>query len=210
MSNIIIIDDHPMLRNGIGQLFQAQGWSVVAEAGTAAEGEKLLYTKTWDLAVLDIHLPDRNGLEMLTDIRGMGISGPVLVHSMLPDSTVGPRVFKAGGNGLVNKGCSPDELVSAAKRVMAGGRYVSAEFADVLAGTLVSNAPAHPHESLSDREYQVMCHIANGKTPKQIAENIGCNVNTISTYRSRILQKLKLKTSMDIMRYALTNRLVLI
>lgn len=211
MSRIIIIDDHPLLRSGIAQLFQSIGWEIIAEAGTAAEGARHLQRKDWSLAILDIHLPDKNGLEMLAEARASGVTGPVLVHSMLPDTSVGGRVFKAGGNGLVNKGCAPEELLNAAKRVMNGGKYVSAEFAEVLAGTLTQGSKAvQLHESLSEREFQVMCLIAQGRTPSMIAAEIGCNVNTISTYRARILAKLHLKTTMDIMRYALTHRLVLL
>lgn len=210
MHRIVIIDDHPMLRKGLAQLFEARDWRVVAEAGTALEAEAKLKTVGWDLAILDIHLPDQNGLDFLAKLREEGVSGAVLVHSMLPDESVGSRVFKSGGNGFVNKGCSPEELITAVERVLAGGKYVSPKIADMLAGSLVTGGPAQPHEALSDREYQVMCQIAYGKTPRQIAETLGCNVNTISTYRARILSKLKLKTSMDIMKYAIAHRLVIL
>lgn len=205
---VIIVDDHAMLRRGLCQTFNDLGWEVVAEAGRAQDAVGAFKNLEWDLGILDVNLPDKNGLDLLHDLRREGVAGPILVHSLLPDSAVAARVFKIGGNGFINKGCNPDELILAAKRVAEGGRYVSPRFAEDLAESLSTGQPMHPHDALSDREYQVMCQIAYGKSPGQIAEMLGCNINTISTYRARLLAKLKLKNSMEVMRYAIAHRLV--
>src|SRR5690606_9600815 len=131
-----------------------------------------------------------------------------LVHSMMPDSAIASCVFKAGGNGYLSKVSDTEEIEYALKRIAAGKRYVSPQFAEEMVSQMSGEAPAALHETLSEREYQVMCVFAAGRTPFQIAEEIGCSVNTISTYRHRILKKLGLKTSMDIVRYALQRNLV--
>lgn len=205
---VLLIDDHPAVRRGMGELLAELGWEVVGECGSLAQARILSKTVLWTMAVLDLTLPDGHGVDLLSEWRAAGETRPILVHSVLPDESIAARVFKAGGNGYINKGSDPADFQAAAKKVAAGGRYVSQEFAETLAMSLTGEKQAQPHEHLSPREYQVMQLIAEGKTPGQIAEALGCNVNTISTYRARILKKLGLKTSMDIMRYALTRRLV--
>lgn len=205
---ILLIDDHPAVRRGMGELLSELGWAVVGECGSLAQARVVSKTVDWRMAILDLTLPDGHGIDLLAEWRAAGETRPVLVHSVLPDDSIAARVFKAGGNGYINKGSDPADFQAAAKKVAAGGRYVSPDFAEILAMSLTGEKQAQPHEQLSPREYQVMLLIAEGKTPGQIATAIGCNVNTISTYRARILKKLGLNTSMDIMRYALTRRLV--
>lgn len=205
---VVLVDDHPALRRGMAELLEEMGWTVVAECGTLAKARVELMDE-WSIAVLDLNLPDGTGFELLEWIRQERCSkSPVLVHSVMPDAAAAARVFKLGGNGFLNKGASYEEFQAAARKVAAGGRYVSSEFAEELAATL--SGGQLPHEQLSTREYDCMLLIAQGKTPGQVADSLGINKNTFSTYRARILKKLDLSTSMDIMRYALSRRLVAI
>ncbi|MEX3983889.1 response regulator [Paraburkholderia sp. EG287A] len=207
MEKVVLVDDHPALRRGMAELLEEMGWEVVSECGTIAKAKVALQQVDWTLAVLDLNLPDGTGFELLEWLRTeAGHSSPVLVHSVMPDAAGAARVFKLGGNGFLNKGASYEEFQGAARKVAAGGRYVSAEFAEELAAML-SGGPM-PHEQLSTREYECMLLIAQGKTPGQVSETMDINKNTFSTYRARILRKLALSTSMDIMRYALSRRLV--
>lgn len=208
MRKVILVDDHPLIRHGMSDLLVSNDWQVVADVGRGDLAKLAITQHQWNLVILDVQLPDRNGIELLQELRSEGVLGPVLVHSYLPESTVGTRVFKAGGNGYLNKGCSADELLEAATRVADGGTYASPALVTELVGSLASKQPVQLHESLSSREYQVMCQIAYGKTPTKIAEELSCSPNTISTHRHRILQKLKLKTSPEIIRYALAHRLI--
>lgn len=205
---IYIVDDHCAIRRGVAHLLGEVGFSVVGEAGTCAEAKAALCQEDWDMALLDIQLPDGDGIEILEYLRKQGIDGPVLVHSMLPDVSAASRVFRAGGNGFINKACSPEELIRAANQVARGGRYVSPEFAAVLAMSQATGNAVLPHDTLSPRELEALRLIGQGKTTTQVATLMGCNSNTVSTYRSRILKKLELKTTMDLMRYAISNGLV--
>lgn len=205
---VVVVDDHSMVRKGVSQLVQDLGWNVAAQAASLQQAREVLKNTEWSMLVLDLNLPDGDGLEFLQELRAAGVKQPVLVHSLMPDSAVAARVFKAGGNGFIGKTCEPEDFQAACRKVIAGGRYVSAEYAEELATGLAGGGSANPHEKLSDREYKVMCLIAAGKTPSEIAVDIECNVNTISTFRARILKKLDLKTSTEIMRYALSRKLV--
>lgn len=208
MESVLIVDDHSTIRRGLNSLIEELGWAVTVEASSLAQARAVWRNGIWSLAVFDLNLPDGDGLDLVREIRDTGCTKPILVHSLLPDSAVASRVIKTGGNGFVNKGAQPEEVINALRKVSSGGHYVSPEYAEQMALTMAGGVAPVPHERLSEREYKVMCLLAAGKTPSQVAENIGCNVNTISTYRSRILKKLDLKTSMDIVRYALTRRLV--
>jgi len=208
MESVLIVDDHSTIRRGLTSLIEECGWAVTIEANSLAQARAHWRTGIWSMGVFDLNLPDGDGLELLQEIRATGCNKPILVHSLLPDSAVASRVIKAGGNGFVNKGASPDEVITALRKVSSGGHYVSPEYAEQMALTMAGGMAPVPHERLSDREYKVMCLLAAGKTPTQVAEALGCNVNTISTYRARILKKLELKNSMDIVRYALSRRLV--
>jgi len=208
VTEVIVVDDHAMVRKGVTLLLQELGWSIAAEAGSIQQANLAVRTTSWSMMVLDLTLPDGDGLSFLQELRSEGYKQPILVHSLMPDSAVAGRVFKMGGSGFISKTCEPDDFLAACRKVIAGGRYVSPEYAEELAMSLAGGTPANLHEKLSEREYQVMCHIASGKTPSQVAASIGCSVNTISTFRSRILKKLDLKTSMDIMKYATMHKLV--
>lgn len=207
MEQVFIVDDHSSVRFGVATLLEKHGHSVTAQAGTLREARLAAIANPWSLAIVDLQLPDGDGLELVQELRAKGMTQPILVHSMVPDSAAASRVFKAGAEGFINKGSESDDLIAAVKRLAAGGRYVSPAYAEELAVGL-SGGSANPHENLSDREYDVFKLLAQGKTPTQVAAILDVNVNTISTYRSRILKKLGLKTSMEIVKYALTKRLV--
>lgn len=198
-----------MVRKGVTMLLHELGWSIAAEACSLQQANAAIRTSYWTMMVLDLNLPDGDGLDLIQELRSAGYKQPILVHSLMPDAAVAARVFKAGGNGFISKTCEPDEFLAACRKVDAGGRYVSPEYAEELALSLsIGASTTNLHERLSEREFQVMCLIAVGKTPTEVAEELGCNVNTISTFRSRILKKLDLKSSMEIMRYALSRKLV--
>lgn len=208
MVQVLIVDDHASVRWGVAALLERNGWAVSAQAGSMREARIAAAAKPWNLAIVDIQLPDGDGLDFVQELRRNGRGEPILVHSSLPDSAAAARVFKAGANGFINKGSEPEDLIVAVGRVAAGRRYVSPAYAEVLAGTLAGDRGINPHDLLSEREYKVMCYLAAGKTPSQVAGLIDCSANTISTYRARILKKLGLKSTMDIVRYALERRLV--
>jgi two-component system, NarL family, invasion response regulator UvrY len=206
---VVLVDDHPVLRRGMAEMVEEMGWSVEAQCATLDEARQVMLDDGWTVAVVDLHLPDGTGFDLLEWMRENGCGNrPVLVHSVMPDAAAAARVFKLGGNGFLNKGAAYGEFQTATRKVADGGRYVSAEFADVLADAL-ANGPAL-HDTLSEREYAVMMLIAEGKTPGQVAAELNINVNTLSTYRARILKKLNLTTSMDIVQYAIRNKLVLL
>lgn len=208
MEHVLIVDDHASVRRGVGTLLQELGWTVVCEASTINQARSMFRLTNWTVAVLDLQLPDGDGLELLQEVRNFGTKKPILVHSLMPDSVMASRALKAGANGFINKGSDPDEFKRAALKVASGGRYVSPEYAEELALSLAEGGSPTPHEKLSEREFQVMCMLAAGKTPTQCAEALDCSVNSISTYRARILKKLGLKTSLEIVRYALSRKLV--
>ena len=208
MGHVLIVDDHSSVRLGVAMLLERHDFTVSGEAGTLREARLMALTRPWTVAIIDLQLPDGDGLDLVQELRSNGRSEPILVHSMVPDSAAAARVFKAGGNGFINKGSAPEELIAAVKRVAAGGRYVSQAYAEELAGGLGGDGGANPHEKLSEREYKVMCLLAAGKTSTQVAELIDCSVNTISSYRARILKKLGLKTNIEVTRYALLRHLV--
>ena len=192
---ILIVDDHAVLRQGLKHIL-AEEWphAVFGEAGSVPELMQLLRKDSWDVLLLDINLPGRNGLEALKEIANDKAHLPVLVLSGHPEDQYAIRVLKAGAAGYMTKETAPDELIQAVRKVLAGGRYVSAALAEKLAFGLSDNSDKLPHEHLSDREYQVLCLVASGKTPTEIAEELTLSVKTISTFRTRILSKMDMKT----------------
>jgi DNA-binding NarL/FixJ family response regulator len=165
-------------------------------------------TAEWDLVILDITMPGPSGLDALKDLKRIRPKLPVLVLSMHPEDQYGRRILKAGAAGYMNKESAPEELIIAIRKVLAGGRYVSPALAEKLVLGLNEDAERPPHETLSDREFEVLCQLASGKTVGQIAEGLHLSVQTVSTYRARILDKMSMTTTAELMRYALRNRLV--
>jgi DNA-binding NarL/FixJ family response regulator len=207
---ILMADDHEIVRKGLRELL-AQGLPE-ASFGEAKDAEQVLEqveNDSWDLLILDITLPGRSGLDVLKDLKLRKPELPVLVLSMHPETQYGKRVLKAGASGYMNKDSAPDELINAIRRVLSGRRYVSPVLAEKLALDLATGADKLPHERLSDREIEVLRMLASGKSVSQIADILHLSVTTVSTYRARILEKLNMTTTAELMHYALSSGLIL-
>jgi two-component system invasion response regulator UvrY len=213
MVRILVADDHALVRTGIKVvLSQHPDLVLVAEAENAAQVEQSLQSQPIDLVVLSVALADRSGLDILQDIRKVKPELPVLFVSIQAEDPHAVRMIRAGANGYLAKSSSSDELVQAIRRILQGKRYFSESVASLLADAVKdSKAPgAHrlPHEALSDRELQVICNIAIGKSVSQIAVGMKLSVKTVSTYRARALEKMRMRTNAELTRYAILNHLV--
>jgi two-component system invasion response regulator UvrY len=209
MIKVLIVDDHPVVRKGLMQILSEEpDVETAAEAKTAAESLDLVREEEWDVIVLDITLPDRSGLEALKDIKAIRPDLPVLILSMHPEDQYALRVLKAGAAGYVNKDSASEELVKAVRKVVGGGRYVSPSMAEKLAVVIGGDYEKPLHESLSDREFQVMCMLASGKRLKEVAAELCLSVKTVSTYRARILEKMGMESNAELTYYAVKNGLV--
>ena len=209
MLRILITDDHAVVRRGLEQVLEEEFDKVVfGEAQNTREMIEHLQKKTWDVVILDITLPGRSGLEVLEELKLTHPNLPVLVLSMHPEDQYGIRVLKSGASGYMTKESAPDEIVMAIKKILRGGKYVSPSLAERLAFNLEVNREKPAHEALSDREYEVMLMIAAGKTLTEIAQKLDLSIKTVSTYRSRILKKMKMENNAELIRYAIKNQLV--
>jgi two-component system invasion response regulator UvrY len=210
MIRVLVVDDHAILRRGLRALLSdAFTRAEFGEASNAEQAMEQLRNKTWDVALLDVTLPGKSGLDLLKELKDGWPKLPVLVLSVHPEDQFAVRALKAGAEGYMTKESVPEELVEATRRILAGGRYVSPTLAEKLALGVRKDSTLTPHETLSDREHEVMCHIASGKTVTEIARELSLSVKTISTYRARILEKLDLRNSAEITRYAIQNGLVI-
>lgn len=209
MARVLIADDHPLLRNGLKQLLDAEpGLELAGEAEDSDQVLDQIERDCCDLVVLDLCMPGRGGLEVLREIRRLRPNLPVLVLSMHAEERFAVRAIKAGANGYVSKANGACEIVGAIRKVLTGRKYVSSTLAEALAGALEGDGQRPAHESLSDREFQVMCKIASGKTVSQIAAEVSLSVKTISTYRSRVLEKMNMHSNAELTRYAIQEGLV--
>ncbi len=209
MIKIVIADDHPIVRAGLKEIIaEACGMIVAAEASNGHELLEKVRREDFDVALLDITMPGMDGLDVLKQLRIERPKLPVIVLTYHPEAQYAVRVLKAGASGYLTKGCDAGELTEAIKKVSRGGKYVSPSLAERLADELDLTAEKPPHETLSDREYQVMCMIASGRTVTEIADELCLSAKTISTYRSRILEKMKMKNNAELTHYAIKNRLV--
>jgi two-component system invasion response regulator UvrY len=206
---ILVADNHAIVRKGVRQIVdEAFSGTTIGEAANAQEVLALVEKKDWDLILLDITMPGRDGLDALKDIKQRRPRLPVLFLSIHPEDQFAVRTMRAGAAGYMTKETAPEELVKAIEKVLAGGKYVSASFAERLAAGLAVPDSKLPHEVLSDREYEVMLKIAHGRTVKEIASELSLSVKTISTYRTQILRKMHLHNNAAIIRYALRTELV--
>jgi len=206
---ILIADDHAIVRQGLRQTVADQSdMTVAGEAQNAQETLKLVREQEWDVVVLDITMPDRSGLDLLTELKQMRPKLPVLILSMHSEEQFAVRALKAKASGYITKQSAPKELIQAIRKVHRGGKYVSPSLAETLAFELGDDTGRAAHEKLSDREYQVMCLLASGKTVKETAVELSLSIKTVSTYRSRLLEKMALENNAQLMRYAMRNRLV--
>jgi DNA-binding NarL/FixJ family response regulator len=209
MIRLLIADDHAVVRRGLKEILTAESDMVlVGEARSGPELLALARKERVDVVVLDITMPGRSGLEVLKELRQELPRVRILVLSMHPEDQYAVRALRAGAAGYLTKESAPDELVKAIRRIVAGGRYVSASLAEHLALGLSDDAERSPHERLSDREYQVLCLLASGKSVSDVAEDLALSVKTVSTYRARILEKMNLKNNAELTRYAIENHLV--
>jgi two-component system invasion response regulator UvrY len=209
MAKILIADDHALIRYGLRQIISEQTqMEIVGEASNAAGILALVHQQEWDLLVLDISMPGRNGLEVLKIVKQAYPRRPVLILSVHPEDQFAPRAFKAGAAGYLTKESAPEELMRAMTTILAGRKYVSAALAAHLAGTIGADHEQPPHTLLSDREYEIMQLLAMGKPVSHVATHLTLSVKTISTYRTRLLAKLRLKNNAELMRYALEHCLV--
>jgi two-component system invasion response regulator UvrY len=203
------VDDHDVVREGLKRLLELDGRrDVFGDASTAAEALTLISQQHWDLVVLDISLGASSGLELLQAIRKLRPRTPVLVLSMHGEEQYARRAFQAGASGYIMKNSPGAELAAAIQKVAHGGRYVSARLGEALAANLDPRVGLLPHERLSQREFEVLRSLASGKAVSEIAEMLSLSDKTVSTYRSRILEKLQLKTTAELVRYALEHSLI--
>jgi two-component system invasion response regulator UvrY len=207
--NILIADDHAIVRKGLILILKEEFPSAsVFEAANSKGVFEQVGLHTWDVILLDISMPGRNGLDILKQLRLDAIKAPILMLSMHPEEQYAVRVLKAGASGFLNKESAASELIAAVQKVISGKKYISPSLAEKLAEGFDINYDKLKHELLSDREMQVLQLIAQGNTVSEIADNISLSVNTISTYRARILEKLHLNNSAELTRYAIDNSLV--
>ena len=208
MIRVIIVDDHPVVRRGLKQIIAAeQEMHVVGEAENAREAIRVIRQTPCDAVVLDITLPDASGLDVLSQLKSERPTLPVLIMSMHQEELYALRVLKAGASGYLMKDSIPEELIKAIRKITSGGKYISPSLAERLASE--RNPSEIPlHEKLSDREFQILCLIASGKSLKEIGGALCISDNTVSSYRRRILEKMKMSTNADLTRYVLEHHLV--
>jgi len=209
MIKILIADDHPIVRQGLKQILSEEpDIEVVGEAQNSQEVLELVRKQHWDIVILDITMPGRGGLDVLKELKHERPKLPVLMLSVHPENQYAVRALKAHASGYLTKDSAPEELVKAIRKILRGGKYISLTLADKLAFDLETETEKPLHDTLSDREYQVMMMIASGKTVSQIAEELSLSVKTIGTYRTRILEKMKLKTNAELTHYVFKNKLI--
>jgi len=209
VSKILIADDHAMVRAGIRQYLETE--TSIREIGEAATGRDTLdqlRARDWDLVLLDIFMPDQSGLDILRHIQNDHPKVRVLILSGLPEKQYAVSVLRSGASGYLPKDSAPEDLLKAVQAVLAGRRYVSAEVAELLVAGMDKDPGSQQHERLSAREFQVLSKLASGLTVSQIAEELQLSVKTVSTYRSRVLEKMGLKTNADLTSYALRHGLI--
>ena len=206
---VLITDDHPIVRQGLKQILKEAFESIIVdEASNGLEALSKIENEKYDIVLLDISMPGMNGLEVLKEIQKTNKLLPVMIISIYPEDQYALRCLKAGAAGYLTKDTASDELTLAVERILSGKKYVSPTLADKLARHLNEGTPKLPHELLSDREDQVMRYIASGKTATEIAAELSLSVKTINTYRNRILKKMQIKNSAELIRYAVQNQLL--
>ena len=208
-ANILIADDHTVVRKGLIQILQDQ--YVDAKFTEVSNGNQLLQEArngTWDIIISDLSMPGRNGLDTLKQLHAEMPNIPILVLSIHSEDQYAVRVLKAGASGYLTKESAPDELVKAVNQILEGNKYINSSVAEKLLNSIEKGHSGMPHELLSDREFDVLKLIASGKAVTEIAQNLSLSVNTISTYRMRLLEKMHMKSSSELTHYAISNHLL--
>jgi DNA-binding NarL/FixJ family response regulator len=209
MINVLIVDDHALIRAGVKKTLSGEpDMALVGEADNVVELFKQLQVRSVNIVLLDITMPGESGLDALRELRRKYPHLPVLILSFHPEHRFAVRALKAGAAGYITKESATDELVQAIRKIVGGGKYVSASLAEQLATELDDESDKPLHETLSDREFQVMRLFASGKKSSEIASELGVSVNTVNTYRARILEKMKMQSNVELSRYALENGLI--
>jgi len=209
MITVLIADDHDIVREGLKQIVAETSDVVVGgEARTGAEAIERVRGRKWDVVILDLNLPDRPGLDVLTQMRLIAPDVPVLILSMQQQATYALRALKSGASGYVSKNNAREHLVAAIRKVARGERFLTPELAESLAFDLMQPSQDQTHASLSDREFQILCLIAAGKPPREIAADLNVSVKTVATHRARLLTKMGLKNNAEIVQYAIEHDLL--
>lgn len=209
MLRILIADDHTVVRKGLRQILLDQfPTAYIQEVTDAEELIKQVMAATWDVVISDLSMPGRSGLDALQQIKLSHPKLPVLILSIHPEEQYALRALKSGAAGYLSKDTAPDELVKAVQKILLGKKYISQSIAEKLANTFSSDTTANPHENLSDREFDVMKLLANGKSVSEIADMLSLSVTTVSTYRARVMAKLDMKSNSDLTKYALEHKLI--
>lgn len=208
MIRILIVDDHAIVRHGLKQIVEESGeMRVVAEAGCGSDALRKIRNTDCDVVLLDISMPDMSGIDVLKQIHAEKPQLPILILSIYPEDQYAVRLIKAGAAGYLTKESAPQEVVKAIHRVASGKKYINPTVAEILADELGTSDKKLSHQTLSDREYQIFLLLASAETVSEIADNLALSVKTVSTYRTRVLEKMRLHNNAELMRYAIDNHL---
>lgn len=208
MTRVLIVDDHAIVRQGLRRILEdAKGLKVGGEAANGVEALKMMRAEKWDVVLLDISMPEKNGIDTLKQIMERNKGAKVLILSMYPEDQHAVRLMKAGASGYLTKETAPEKLVEAIRTVVSGKKHISPTLSELLLLECGNNSGKLPHEILSDREYQVLRLIGSGKSVSDVAETLSISVKTVSTYRTHILEKMKLKNNAELTYYVVQNGL---
>jgi len=207
MTEVLIVDDHPIVRRGLKEILRSECDLNLSEAADGFEARELMRQRAFNLVILDLDLPGLSGLELLKEIRRNYKNTRVLVLSIYPEDQFAVRVLKAGASGFLSKDAAPDQLAKTIRKILQGTVHISDRTADLLVQRLGDTHESQPHDKLSDREFQILCLFGQGKTPKEIAATLTLSPPTVSTYRARILDKMHMRTTAELVKYAVQNKL---
>ena len=206
---VLVIDDHVAIRRGISDMLHSSvPEATLGFAESEVDALQQLKTASWDAAILDLNLKGRGGLDLIRDLKDQQPQMRILIYTMHPEEHLGLMALRAGADGYLTKDSEPEELANALKRILSGGRYISPMLAELLAQAVTRRETSQPQLLLSDREYQVLQGLASGKSLTQMGEELNLSVKTISTYRSRLLEKLRLTNNSELVRYALEHKII--
>ena len=209
MKKILLVDDHNIVRQGLKNLIELEAdLEVAGEAASGVEALKLIRSNSYDVVVLDISMPDKNGVDTLHDLKHIAPDLPVLILSGYAEAQYALNLIRSGCKGYLSKDADSDEIIKAIRTIASGKRYISSELADLMTEQLSHPSEKQLHEALSDREFQVFFKLAGGLSPTEIAAELNISIKTVSTYRTRILEKMSLKTNADLTYYAIKNELI--